>query len=128
MYITILRISLSYSAETKTVSPHPVEDGDYVLATNTRPKLKIEIPETSPHYLITNQSQEGSQADQASFYPLPPIFKTLAIGELRSFEHVLPLFLTWRPANNPPTLLQTPAVRVWLSVLQAHEPLLHNIC
>ena len=53
------------------IPPLPsVEDGDCMLATKHRPQTgwnqEVEIPETSPCYLTTNQLEEG----QASYDPL----------------------------------------------------------
>ena len=50
-----------------------------------------------------------------------------ATGEFGPFEHELPILLA-EPCKKTLTLLQTPTIRVWLSVLWAHNPLQGYIC
>ena len=60
----------------------------------------IKIPETSPYYLATNQSEESPQA--ATFTPnvafKNPSLKVMR--EFRSLEHGLPVLFAWCPVIN----------------------------
>lgn len=60
----------------------------------------IKIPETSPYYLATNQSEESPQA--ATFFP-NVAFKKAALKvmrEFRSLENKLPVLFAWCPVIN----------------------------
>ena len=87
--------------------------------------LMAEIPE---NHLVTSPPPNESEcpwADEASWDPvifILIIFPNPCLKATGEFWAALSLCLP--PCKETLTLLQTPSVRVWLSVPQAHEPLL----
>ena len=79
-----------------------MEDCDYTLTTSTGPRLvgtrrlMMELPETSPCYFTSKQSEEDPQANQAPYKLFPTLpLKAFTKREFRSSEHELSFLLAW---------------------------------
>ena len=124
IYITIWSVTSSFFFFAETKAPPTPRPGmgvaDYVLKVGrlkvgrlagTR-RLMIQSSEPSPNYLTTNQSEKSPSTLIPNVVLKRHFLKV--IREFGSFEHELPFFLAWHPANKRCTFLYNLVSVDWL--------------